>query len=210
MKYILNIFIKIIGYFCYIIYPTKIEIKINRLLDKIYTQKISRDFYSTGKNIYIFRKITLSDPKKISIGSNVKIYSNAIIAVHTEKENKNTFIKIGNNTIIGEYTHITACNKITIGKGVLTGRRVTITDNSHGKTTFEAMKIPPNQRPLFSKGPVIIEDNVWIGDNVVILPNVTIGEASIIGASSVVNRNIPPFSIAVGNPIKIIRINRPI
>lgn len=207
MKYAINIIIKIIGDIYHLIYPIKLEIKLNHLLDKIYTQRISKEFKSTGEKIYIFRKIFLANPSKISIGSNVKIYSNTILAVHTETRNKDAFIEIGDNTIIGEFTHITSCNKIIIGKGVLTGRRVTITDNSHGKTTLEEMKIPPNKRALYSKGPVLIEDNVWIGDNVVILPNITIGTSSIIGASSVVNRNIPPYSIAVGNPIKIVKTN---
>ncbi|MBL4677498.1 MAG: hypothetical protein JKY70_15040 [Mucilaginibacter sp.] len=53
--------------------------------------------------------------------------------------------------------------------------------------------------------PVIIEDNVWIGETVSVLPGVTIGKGSIIGASAVVTKNIPPYSIAVGNPAKVIK-----
>lgn len=47
-------------------------------------------------------------------------------------------------------------------------------------------------RPLFSKGEVIIEDNVWIGEGVAVMPNVTIGKNSIIGANSVVTKSIAP------------------
>lgn len=50
-----------------------------------------------------------------------------------------------------------------------------------------------------------IGDNVWIGGNVVILPNVKIGDNCVIGAGSVVNKDIAPNSIAVGNPCKVIR-----
>ena len=53
--------------------------------------------------------------------------------------------------------------------------------------------------------PVTIEDNVWIGGGVIILPGVTIGKNSVIGAGSVVNKSIPPNSLAVGNPCKVIR-----
>ena len=49
-----------------------------------------------------------------------------------------------------------------------------------------------------------IEDDVWIGANVIILGNVTIGKGSVFGAGSVVNKDIPDYSIAVGNPCKVI------
>lgn len=62
----------------------------------------------------------------------------------------------------------------------------------------------PKYRQLISK-PVIIEKNVWIGEFVSILPGITIGEGSIIGSSAVVNKDIPPFCIAVGVPAKVIK-----
>lgn len=59
--------------------------------------------------------------------------------------------------------------------------------------------------PPICKGPIIIEDDVWLGYGVTVLSGVTIGKGAVIGAKSVVSKNIPPYSIAVGNPIKIIR-----
>ena len=53
--------------------------------------------------------------------------------------------------------------------------------------------------------PVTIGHNVWIGGNVVILPGVTIGDGSVVGAGSIVTRDIPPHSLAVGNPCRVIR-----
>jgi virginiamycin A acetyltransferase len=55
------------------------------------------------------------------------------------------------------------------------------------------------------KGPVTIGNNVWIGDNVIILSGVTIGDGAVIGAGSIVTKDAPPFSIAVGNPAKVIK-----
>lgn len=52
---------------------------------------------------------------------------------------------------------------------------------------------------------VSIEDDVWLGYNVTVLPGVTIGKGSVIGAGSVVCSDIPPYSIAVGNPAKVIK-----
>ena len=53
--------------------------------------------------------------------------------------------------------------------------------------------------------PITIEDNCWICSNVTIIGGVTIGEVSVIEAGSVVTKNIPPHSLAVGNPCRVLR-----
>ena len=87
----------------------------------------------------------------------------------------------------------------------MTGKKVTITDNSHGRSDIIALLLPPENRTLFSEGPVIIEDNVWIGDKVTILPNICIGRNAIIGANAVVTKSIPANCVAVGIPAKVIK-----
>jgi acetyltransferase-like isoleucine patch superfamily enzyme len=59
--------------------------------------------------------------------------------------------------------------------------------------------------PMTEFGEVRIERGVYIGVNAIILPGVTLGEGSIIGSGSVVTKNIPPYSVAVGNPARVIR-----
>lgn len=117
-------------------------------------------------------------------------------------------ISIGKGSFFGAYNHITSINEITIGENIMTGKWVTITDNSHGVTDLISLSIPPAHRLLHSKGPVHIGNNVWIGDKATVLPGVTIGDGVVIGANSVVNQDIPPYSVAVGNPIRIIRKNK--
>ena len=114
-------------------------------------------------------------------------------------------LKIGNNVSLGEYSHITCANKVTIGNSVLTGRFVLITDNSHGNSTKDSADIAPLAREIHSNGPVCIGDNVWIGDKVTILPNVTIGKGCIIAANAVVTKDIPEYSVAAGVPAKVIK-----
>ena len=63
----------------------------------------------------------------------------------------------------------------------------------------------PNSRPLYSKGPVIIDDNVWIGEGAMIMPGVHVGNGAIIAANSVVTKDIPAYSVAAGIPAKIIK-----
>ena len=64
---------------------------------------------------------------------------------------------------------------------------------------------PPAQSDLPYKGDTIIGNDVWIGQNVTILPGVHIGDGAIIGANSVVASDVEPYSIVVGNPVKLIR-----
>lgn len=124
------------------------------------------------------------------------------------KKNNEACITFGINVQINDYVHIGAINKVTIGNNVLIASKVFITDHNHGSygnnDLHSSPEIPPEQREEPSS-PVIIEDNVWIGEFVSILPGVTIGKGSIIGAMTLVNKDIPPFSIAVGVPAKVIK-----
>ncbi len=122
------------------------------------------------------------------------------------KDVENTpLLKIGSNCNFGAYNHITCTNKIEIGNNLLTGKWVTISDNNHGDTTEESLSMPPSKRKIVSKGPVVIEDNVWIGDKATILSGVRIGKGAVIAANAVVTKDVPAYSVAAGNPAQIIR-----
>ena len=64
---------------------------------------------------------------------------------------------------------------------------------------------PPKENDLPLKGDTVIGNDVWIGQNAVILPGVHIGDGAIIGANSVVSKNVEPYEIVAGNPIRTIR-----
>ena len=112
---------------------------------------------------------------------------------------------IGNNCIFGKENHITCAYEILIGENLRTGNNVLITDNSHGNPhDREELQIAPDDRPLYSNGRVVIGNNVWIGSKATILGGVHIGDGAIIGANAVVTKDVPPYTIAVGNPARII------
>lgn len=110
-------------------------------------------------------------------------------------------LTIGNNFHATRYLTIQCAGKITIGNDVLVASNVFIIDFNHGTN-------PLSKNYLFNElEPSVVEigDGVWIGNNVIILPGIHIGEKAIIGAGSVVTKNIPPFSIAAGNPALVIK-----
>jgi acetyltransferase-like isoleucine patch superfamily enzyme len=117
-------------------------------------------------------------------------------------------IQIGRDVSLSNNVHISCICLISIGDNVLIGSNVFIGDHGHGRYDAELPchpDIPPADRLLHSHGPVIIEDRVWIGDGVVICGGVKIGSGALIGANSVVIKNIPPNSIAVGAPARVIK-----
>lgn len=115
-------------------------------------------------------------------------------------------IKIGSRCSFGAFNHITAVNSIIIGDGCLTGKWVTITDNSHGNTDLSSLQILPIRRPVVSKGAVVIGNNVWIGDKATILPGVTIGDGAVIAANTVVTKDVPSYSVVAGNPGRLVKV----
>lgn len=68
------------------------------------------------------------------------------------------------------------------------------------------MSIAPLSRPVVSKGPIIIDDNVWIGENAVILSGVHIGEGAIIAANAVVTKDVDSYTMVAGVPAKPVKI----
>ncbi|KAA6183194.1 hypothetical protein F2Q65_16415 [Thiohalocapsa marina] len=89
---------------------------------------------------------------------------------------------------------------VTIGRNVLIAGHSSINTVSHAA---ERCDVPINDQPVLTD-PVVIEDDCWLGLNVVVLQGVTIGRGCIIGAGAVVTRSIPPWSIAVGVPARVV------
>lgn len=115
---------------------------------------------------------------------------------------------IGKDVQLNDSVHIGAVELVEIGDHTLIASRVFITDHSHGgygeNDSTSSPEVPPEQRPIVSK-PVRIGRNVWIGEQVCVLPGVTIGDGAIIGANAVVTRDVPPNTIVVGNPARVIK-----
>lgn len=201
------------------VYTYSLSLRLKRYRNTLYTMWIRNFLGKVGEksSIHYPCKLEGGGSSHISIGSNSCIHSHCILGCWVSYKTHNAEGKlfeqnfapeiiIGNNCAIGEYTQITAINKITIGDGLLTGRYVYIGDNAHGRLSFEEANIRPAKRELISKGEVRIGNNVWIGDKATILGGVTIGDNVIIGANSVVTHDIPSNCVAAGVPVKVLKM----
>lgn len=187
------------------IWPYRLEFVSFQFYRYIITARNRQRFRHFGKNSLLAANVTLTHPQYISIGNDVSIQKNCIFETWPNIESI-PYLIIGNNVSIGEYSHITCTQRIEIGEGLLTGRFVLITDNSHGKSSANEASIPPILRPIHSNGPVKIGKNVWVGDKATILPNVTIGDGAVIAANAVVTKDIPAYAIAAGCPAKVVKM----
>lgn len=204
LKNCLSFIVSIVSY----IYTPFIVSYLNSFCAYIYTSWLKRHFKYMGKGAAFAGDVQLKSAHCIFIGEETSFAKHCILTAW-EKYMDQSFtpdITIGKDSHFGEYNHITSINKILIGDGVLTGRWVTITDNSHGIFEKRELEMNPIFRPLYSKGPVVIGDRVWIGDKATILPNVTIGDGAIIGSNSVVTKDVPAYSVVAGNPAKVIKM----
>lgn len=131
------------------------------------------------------------------IGSNTNIHPTVII-----REGQN--VEIGNNCYFNHNTILTGGHtngKLIIGNYVQTGPNVGFFVANHN---YANPNIPIKEQGYLEKN-IVIEDDVWIGANSIITSGVRIGKGAVIGAGSVVTHDIPPYSIAVGSPAKVIK-----
>lgn len=191
---------------------------VERFRNRELKARLNQSFSNDLKNVHFGIIGQLRCPHCISIGRGCGfgdwLYLTAWDSFHCVVDGKETIqhftplLNIGEDCQFGAFNHITCINQIRIGDRLLTGKWVTITDNNHGETTDESLHMSPIKRPLFSKGPVIIGDDVWIGDKATILPGVTVGDGAVISANAVVTKDVPAYSVVGGNPARIIKLTK--
>lgn len=181
-----------------IILPSSAKILLQLLLSKtkllFYKKKI-------GKNTYIDKTVHILGWSHVSIGENTLIGEQTWLNVNGRISGFE-HIKIGNYCYIGRRNLISSSRELIIRDFVMTSNDCKFLGNNH---IFSDPLKPYISTGTTNNDVLKVGTNVWIGAGVIVLGAVTIGPGSVIGAGSVVTKNIPPFSIAVGNPCKVIK-----
>jgi acetyltransferase-like isoleucine patch superfamily enzyme len=159
------------------------------ILWKIFYRKI-------GLGVFVSPMANVRWKSNVSLGD--KVFINRWVCVWGED------VTLGYRSAIGPGSVI--FGKVKIGSCVMVGPNGMIMGGNHG---FNDLDIPMMDQPCTSNG-IIIEDDVWIGAGSIILDGVRIGKGSVIGAGTIVTKEVPSYSIVVGNPGKIMKTRKDI
>jgi len=127
------------------------------------------------------------------------IGNNSVIEDFSTVNNGVGEVHIGDNSLVGLGNVI--IGPVKIGNNVILAQNIVASGLNHNYKDIHQ----PIQKQGVSVAPIVIEDDCWIGANSVITAGVTIGKHSVVAAGAVVTKNIPPYSVAVGNPSRVIK-----
>lgn len=182
-----------------------------RIADKTLPQ-----FRGSGRGLVVQLPRDIRNPDRIEIGDSVKLGPGCVLKAITRypggwmrhPEGQDVEQAFDSRVVLGDRVtatgqlHITAYSTVIVEDDVMFATNVFISDGSHGISTAE---VPYKFQPIERILPVRVGRGSWIGQNVVIMPGVTIGELCVVGANSVVTQSIPPQSIAVGSPARVVK-----
>ncbi|WP_104803903.1 acyltransferase [Blautia marasmi] len=175
-----------------------------------------------GRFFFLGKRTKLKCKSKIVIGSSVTLYNevlidafsqdgvligdNVSIGVRTMIKTSGSLQKIGKGFSIGSHSSmgndcfVGAAGGVMIGEYVAIGQNVRFHSENH---EFNDSSKKICEQGVSNKG-IRIGNDCWIGAGVVFLDGVNVGEGSVIGANSLVNKDVPEYSIVVGNPARVI------
>ena len=155
-----------------------------------------------GRNVYLDYGVYLhAMPQGIEIGDDTFIMHNSELHVFNFRDLPHAFIKIGRRCFLGEGTVIRGQGGVTMEDAVLTGPGVQILAMQHN---YADPSLPVADQGITADG-IVIEEGSWIAAGAIVLDGVRIGRGAVIGANAVVTKDVPPCSVAVGAPARVIR-----
>jgi len=174
---------------------------------------------TVGRNVTFGTHVVIRHPHKIFIGDNVVIDDNCLLDAKGESNHgitigsgvfigrnsilhcKNGDIVVHDNVNIGFNCDIASSNHIEIGEKVLVAAYAYIVGGGHD---YSRTDVPVMEQKRIAR-PIKIQPRAWIGAGVTVLDGVTIGEGTIVGTGAVVTEDLPPNSMAVGMPARVVR-----
>lgn len=161
-------------------------------------------FGEFGRRSVIIKPILISNPHNIFIGNSVLIRNGGRLEIVLDGKTINPCLFIGDNVNIEQNVHIVCHSSVRIGSNVSITANCVIVDTEH---PFDDISNPVKVGARISTEPSFVEigEGCFIGTGVCILPNVRIGEGCVIGSNSVVTKDIPAYSVAMGQPARVVR-----
>lgn len=160
------------------------------------------DQIKLGHGVYIDEDTYLhACPNGIEIGAGSIVMHGAILHVYNFRDMKQSGIKIGRDSLIGEYSVIRGQGGVSIGDRVYTSPFTQIIAVNH---VFDDPNRPFTAQGITAEG-IVIEDDVWLGAGAIITDGVRVGQGAVVAAGAVVTKDVPPHTVVGGVPAKQIK-----
>lgn len=160
------------------------------------------NFIRLHHGVYLDQSVYLhACPNGIEIGENTIVMHGAILHVYNFRNLPHAGIRIGKDSLIGEYSVIRGQGGVVIGDRVYTSPFTQIIAVNH---VFDDPHRPFIEQGITAKG-IVIEDDVWLGAGSIITDGVTIGNGSVVAAGAVVTKDVPEHSVVGGVPARPLR-----
>lgn len=157
--------------------------------------KLSHGVY-LDENVYLH-----ACPQGIEIGPRTIVMHGAVLHVYNFRDMPQSGIKIGSDSLIGEYSVIRGQGGVQIGDRVYTSPFTQIIAVNH---VFDDPNRPFVEQGITAEG-IIIEDDVWLGAGAIITDGVRVGKGAVVAAGAVVTKDVPPHTVVGGVPAKPIK-----
>lgn len=160
------------------------------------------DHIRLGHGVYLDEGVYLhACPQGIEIGSRTIVMHGAVLHVYNFREMPHSRIKIGSDSLIGEYSVIRGQGGVQIGDRVYTSPFTQIIAVNH---VFDDPARPFVEQGITAEG-IVIEDDVWLGAGAIITDGVRVGKGAVVAAGAVVTKDVPPHTVVGGVPAKPIK-----
>ena len=155
-----------------------------------------------GNGVYLDENVYLhACPQGIEIGDETIVMHGAVLHVYNFRDMPHSGIKIGRQSLVGEYSVIRGQGGVEIGDRVYTSPFTQIIAVNH---VFDDPDRPFVEQGITAEG-IVVEDDVWLGAGAVITDGVRIGQGAVVAAGAVVTRDVPPHTVVGGVPARVLK-----
>lgn len=155
-----------------------------------------------GRGAYLDQGVYIhACPQGVEIGAGTLVMHGAVLHVYNFRDLPHAGIKIGRNSLIGEYTVIRGQGGVTLGDRVYTSPMTQLIAVNHN---FDDPTRPFVEQGITAQG-IVVEDDVWIGSSAIITDGVRVGQGAVVAAGAVVTKDVAPHTVVGGVPARLIR-----